>query len=117
MHDGLAIALAESAVEEVAVVLGQVVAHEGLTTVLVHSLHDLVGGGISETGEEGEEAGTEGSGGLVLEDDRVEVAGRGDLALVAHKTLGDGVDGVEDGELRDTRGTCSMSVAQTQVGS
>lgn len=41
VHDGLAVALAEVAVEGVAMVLGQVVAHERLTTVLVYSLKDL----------------------------------------------------------------------------
>lgn len=109
VHDGLAVALAEGRVEEVAVILGQVVAHEGLTTVLVDTLHDLVGGGIAETGEEGEETSTEGSSGLVLEDDRVELGHANDLALVAHETFGDGVDGVEDGELGDTSGTCFES--------
>lgn len=106
VHDGLAVALAESRVKEVAVVLGQVVAHEGLTTVLVDTLHDLVGSGIAETGEEGEEASADGSSGLVLEDDRVELGHANNLALVAHQTFGDGVDRVEDGELGDTSGTC-----------
>ena len=105
VHDGLAVTLAERVVKEVTVVLGQVVAHERLTTVLVHSLHDLVGSGISETGEEGEETSAERSGSLVLEDDRVELGNSLDLAVVAHKTLGDGIDGVEDGELRDTGST------------
>lgn len=109
VHDSLAITLAESRVEEVAVVLGQVVAHEGLTTVLVDTLHDLVGSGIAETGEEREETRADGSGGLVLEDDRVELGHANNLALVAHETFGDGVDGVEDGELGNTSGTCFTS--------
>jgi hypothetical protein len=110
VHDSLAVTLAECRVEEVAVVLGQVVAHEGLTTVLVDTLHDLVGGGIAETGEEREEASAEGSSGLVLEDDRVELGHANNLALVAHETFGDSVDGVEDGELGDTGGTCFESM-------
>jgi hypothetical protein len=102
VHDGLAIAGAEGLVEEGAVVLGQVVAHEGLTTVLVDALQDLVGGGVAETGEEGEVTGSDRLAGGVLEDDLVEVLHAIDLALVGHQTLGDGVDGVEDGELSDT---------------
>lgn len=113
VHDGLAIALAESGVEEVAMVLGQVVAHEGLTTVLVDTLHDLVGSGIAETGEEREETSAEGSSGLVLEDDGVELGHARDLALVAHETFGDGVDRVEDGELGNTGGTCFKSTVRS----
>lgn len=41
MHDGLAVTLAEVAIECVAVVLGEIVAHKRLTTILVHSLKDL----------------------------------------------------------------------------
>lgn len=102
VHNGLAVAGAKGAVEEAAVVLGQVVAHEGLTTVLVDALQDLVGGGVAETREEGEVAGSDRLAGGVLEDDLVEVGHAIDLALVGHQTLGDGVDGVEDGELSDT---------------
>lgn len=102
VHDGLAVAGAEGAVEEAAVVLGQVIAHEGLTTVLVDTLEDLVGGGVAETGEEGEVTSSDRLAGGVLEDDLVEVGHAIDLALVGHQTLGDGVDGVEDGELSDT---------------
>ena len=113
VHNGLAVTLAESTVEEVAVVLGQVVTHEGLTTVLVDALHDLVGSGIAETREEGEETSAERSSGLVLEDDGAELSDIGNLALVAHETFGDGVDGVEDGELGDASGTCRMSIADS----
>lgn len=102
VHDGLAVAGAERAVEEAAVVLRQVVAHERLTTVLVNTLEDLVAGGVAETREESEEAADGGLAGGVLEDDLVEVGGAVDLALVGHQALGDGVDGVEDGELSDT---------------
>lgn len=68
VHDGLAVALAECAVEAVTVVVGEVVAYEGLSAELVYSLEDLflsvrvpvclhfsthlVCGGISETGEQ-----------------------------------------------------------------
>lgn len=95
MHDGLAGTLAKSAVERVAVVLGQEVLCKGLTTVLVHSLQDLehisillnheksstylVGSGISETREQREEAGRDRGGGLVLEDDGVQLRNGGDL--------------------------------------
>jgi hypothetical protein len=106
VHDGLAVAGAEGAVEEAAVVLGQVVTHEGLTTVLVDALQDLVGGGVAEAGEEGEVAGGDRFFGGVFKDDLVEVGHAIDLALVGHQTLGDGVDGVEDGELSDTGGAC-----------
>lgn len=41
VHDSLAGALAECTIKGIAVVLGQVVPHEGLTTVLVHSLENL----------------------------------------------------------------------------
>jgi hypothetical protein len=110
VHDSLAVALAESRVEEVAVVLGQVVAHEGLTTIFVDTLQDLVASGIAEAREEREEAGTDGGSGLVLEDNRVELGDADNLALVAHETFGDGVDRVEDGELGDTGGTCFESI-------
>lgn len=102
VHDGLAVASAEGAVEGAAVVLGQVVAHERLTAVLVDALQDLVGSGVAETGEEGEVTSGDGLAGGVLEDDLVEVGHAIDLALVGHQTLGDGVDGVEDCELSDT---------------
>lgn len=102
VHDSLAIALAESTVERVAVVLGKVVAHKRLTTVLVHSLQDLVCCCVSKTGEQGEEATTDRGVSLVSEDDRVELGGRGNLSLVAHQSLSDGVDWVENGELSNT---------------
>lgn len=53
---------------------------------------DLVTGGISETGEEREELAGEGKVGGVLEDDLVKSAGIGNLGLVAHQPLRDGVD-------------------------
>jgi hypothetical protein len=102
VHDSLAVAGTEGAVEGAAVVLGQVVAHERLTTVLVNALEDLVCCSVAETGEECEVASTNGLVGVVLEDDLVEVGCAVDLALVGHQALGDGVDGVEDGKLSDT---------------
>lgn len=80
VHNGLAGTLAKGVVELVAVVLCEVIANERLTTVLVDSLKDLVGCCVSETGEEREEAGSCRCIGLVLEDDLVELGGRGDLA-------------------------------------
>jgi hypothetical protein len=41
VHDGLASSLSESIIESITVVLGEVVAGEGLTTVLVDTLEDL----------------------------------------------------------------------------
>lgn len=91
IHDSFAIALAKGPVERVAVILGQVVAHERLTTILVHSLKDLslrvsllsprgrawtahlVSSSISEAGEEGDCSSAKGRICLVLEDDAVEM--------------------------------------------
>jgi hypothetical protein len=72
VHDCLAIALAECAIEASAVVLAQVVPDEGLATKLVNTLEDLfmsatvfaprifrtyfVGRSVSEPGEEREES-------------------------------------------------------------
>lgn len=74
VHDGLAGTLAESVVELVTVVLRQVITDEGLTTVLVDALKNLVCCSVSKTGEEGEEASAGGGIGLVLEDDRVKLS-------------------------------------------
>lgn len=52
MHDGFSVAPAKGAVERVAVVLGQVVAHERLAAVLVHALQDLVCCRVAEAREE-----------------------------------------------------------------
>lgn len=106
MHDGLSSLLSESALKVLAVVLREVVPGDGLTTILVYSLGDLVSSGVSETGEEREELLAKGSSGLVLEDDGVELRHARDSAGVAHQTLGDRVDGVEDGQFGDTGGTC-----------
>ena len=127
VHDGLAVALAECLVEGVAVVPGEVVASERLSTVLVDALEDLritvspslisvncrasylVGGGVTETREEREESAGNRRIGSVSEDDLVQVRSRLNLADIAHETLGCGVDRVEDHELSKTRTSYSQS--------
>lgn len=109
VHNGLASLLSKSALKVLAIVGSQVVAGNGLTAILVYSLRDLVAGGVTQTGEEGEELLADGGGGLVLEDDGVELRHTRDSAGVAHQTLGDCVDGVEDGQLGDTGGTCFIA--------
>ena len=79
MHDGLARLLAKGRLKILAVVLGEHVARHGLAAILVYPLQDLVAGGVAQAGEEGEELAAKGGGGLVLEDDLVELAGVGDL--------------------------------------
>lgn len=79
MHNGLASLLAESRLEILAIVDTEPVASDGLTTVLVHTLEDLVTGSVAETGEEGDELAADGGGGGVLEDDLVQFAGTGNL--------------------------------------
>lgn len=100
VHDGLASSLSEGIIEGSTVVLGQVVAGEGLTTVLVDTLEDLfetqlanctlshqggyivtnlVTSGVSETGEQGGELAANGGIGVLLEDDLVELGHGGDL--------------------------------------
>lgn len=103
VHDGLAVALAKGIIKARAVVLGQVVAHEGLAAVLVDALQDLVGGGVAEAREEREEASGHGGRSLILEDDAVELRGGGYAALVRHQTLGGCVHGMENHELCDAR--------------
>ncbi len=92
VHDGLARLLAECILKVLAVVRPEVVAGHRLATVLVDSLKDLVPGGIAKTREEGDELPPQGRAGLVLEDDRVELGEAGDLGLIAHQSLGNGVD-------------------------
>lgn len=111
MHDSLASLLSESLLKVLAVVLGEVVSRDGLSTILVDSLEDLVTGGVTQTGEQREELASNSGAGLVLEDDLVQLAGVGDLrycsairssrnsprgrsylGLVAHQSLRNGVD-------------------------
>jgi hypothetical protein len=73
MHESLAVTTTECPIEPVAVVFGEVVPCKRLATVFVHTLEDLVGGSVAETGEEGEEAGGNGGRGFVSEDDVVEL--------------------------------------------
>ena len=54
---------------------GKVVAYEWLATVFVYSLEDFIASCIAETGEERCEFGSDGGGGVVFEDDRVEGGG------------------------------------------
>lgn len=79
---------------------------------VVYNGAHLVCGGVSKTGEEGEETRACWSRGLLPENDGVQLSGRGDLALVAHQALGRGVDGVEDGEFGDTSRSCSGQVSR-----
>lgn len=79
MHDGLASLLSERRLEVLAVVLGEVIAGDGLTAILVDSLEDLVASGITQTGEQGDELSRERGAGLVLEDDLVQLGCAGDL--------------------------------------
>ena len=79
MHDGLASLLSERRLEVLAVVLGEVVTGDGLAAIRVDSLEDLVAGGITQTGEQGEELSRKRGAGLVLEDDLVQLGCTGDL--------------------------------------
>lgn len=74
MHDGLASLLAKGSFKVLSIVLGQEVAGDRLSTVLVDSLKDLVAGGVTQTGEKGNKFAAKGCAGLVLEDDLVQLA-------------------------------------------
>jgi len=95
-HHGLASFLAKGILERRPVVLLKVIADKGLSSILVHSLQnliprqyhsqiqitrasDLVSRSISETWEEGEELATSWRGSLILEDDLVQLSGGDDL--------------------------------------
>lgn len=71
VHHRLPRAFAECPVEVVAIMQRQVIPREGLTTVFVYSLEDLVAGSVAETGEEGGEFAAERGGGFIFEDDFV----------------------------------------------
>ena len=89
MHDGLAVTLAERAVEASTVVLRKVVSDKRLTTKLVHTLKDLVpsvhvsfhvrnivylvGCCVSETGEQRKESARDRGRGRIPKDDLVQV--------------------------------------------
>jgi hypothetical protein len=92
MHDGLASTLSEGIVELITMVQTQVIPHEWLTTVFVDPLQDLVPGGITKSREQREEFAANSRCGIVLEDDSIELSGRRDPALVAHKPLRNGID-------------------------
>ena len=87
-------------------VVGEVIPHERLASVLVYPLQDFVCGGVAQAGEEGDEALEDGVGGVGPEDDGVELRGGGDARLVGHEPLGGGVDGVEDYEFGDACAAC-----------
>lgn len=75
MHNSLSSSLAKGVVKGRTVVLSEVVADEWLSTVLVNPLQHLVSSGISETGEERRELGTNRRIGIFLEDDLVDGSG------------------------------------------
>lgn len=79
MHDGLAGLLAESILELGTVVLAKEVSSNGLTTILVYALKNLVSGGVSQAGEERDKLLANGGIGLILEDDSVELLDGVDL--------------------------------------
>jgi hypothetical protein len=74
VHNSLASLLAKSILEVRAIVLGQEITSDGLTTVLVDSLEDLVTGGVSQTREERNELSSDRSGCMVPENDLVQLA-------------------------------------------
>ena len=98
-HHTLASPFAEDAVEVLFVPRSEVVIEERLAAELVDALGDLVAGGVAQSREEGEEAAGEGRVGVLAEDDGGEGGGGG---FVAHEAFGDGVDGVENGQLGNT---------------
>lgn len=79
MHDGLASLLAKGTLKVGTIVLREVITGHRLTTVLVYSLENLVTSGVSQTREERDKLSSDGSSGLVLEDDLVQLSGAGDL--------------------------------------
>lgn len=81
VHNSLARFLAKRILKVLAVVLAQEVARHGLAAVLVYPLQHLVAGRVPEAGEERDELLADGRGGLVLEDDRVELREAGDLFI------------------------------------
>lgn len=80
VHDRLAGTLAKSIVKVGTPVLGEVVASERLTTVLVDTLENLVPGGVTQTGEERGELAAERGVGVFLENNLVQTSGGGDLS-------------------------------------
>lgn len=89
MHDRFAVTLAKCAIEASAVVVRQVVSYEGLSTIFVYALKDLVlsttalfglylesyfvGRSVTESGEEGEESSRHRARRCVSEDDLVQM--------------------------------------------
>lgn len=87
VHDGLAVALAECAVEAVTVVVREVVPYKGLSAKLVYSLEHLVCGSVAETGEERKETTTDRGVGRVPEDDLVKMRCVFNLQLLESDTI------------------------------
>ena len=112
MHDGLTSTSSEGIVELIAVVQTQVIPHEWLTTVFVDPLQDLVAGGITESREQREELAAGSRCCIVLENDSIELSGRRDPALVAHKPFRNGID------LRGKPSACArgLFLARQQTG-
>lgn len=79
VHDGLASLLAKGPFKVGAIVLGKVVPCNGLSTILVDSLENLVAGCVSKTREQRDKLASRGGSGLVLEDDLLQLGGIGDL--------------------------------------
>jgi hypothetical protein len=115
VHNSLASLLAKSILEVRAIVLGQEITSDGLTTVLVDSLEDLVTGGVSQTREERNELSSDRSGCMVPENDLVQLARTRYTRLVAHQSLRNGVDRVEDSQLSDTSGTRTKHTSQARL--
>lgn len=135
MHNCLARLLTKSRGESTLVVLVQVVLDERLTTELVDTLGDLVTSSKAETREKRSVLLEERLRGSILEEKRSalislliavnlyeiylednfgEVASG--LGLVAHETLSNGVDGVENEELEDTRAGGAKETSGTGLG-
>jgi uncharacterized protein YbjQ (UPF0145 family) len=116
VHDGFAGLLAEGVLKVCPIVFGEIITSNRLATVLVDTLEDLVAGGVSQAREERNELSSEGSGGLILKDNLIQLAGAGNLqaqtinvlsngmnqerwvaytSLIAHQSLRDGVDLME----------------------
>lgn len=91
MHDGFSSLLAEGVLKVCSIVLGEVITGNRLATILVHTLEDLVTGGVSQPREERNEFSSEGSGGLVLEDNLVQLAGAGYLQAQTVNILSNGM--------------------------
>lgn len=116
VHNSLSGLLAKGRLKVLAIVLTKEIAGNGLTTILVDSLKDLVAGSIAQTGEQRDELAADGGRSVLPEDDLVQLARVGNLrrvtvsdatvrrntgnrtysGLVAHKTLGNGINLIDN---------------------